>query len=153
MPGQIRGQAIVFKVIGNEHGHSGRGQQIRPCQKISKVNLAADHKVAHGDFHELNDFAGINARLGCEFFVRTSQHVHIGEGHGTKATPLYQNRFFIEHFRRLKHGTIGGKHRRFTQAQLHKLHAHHAVIDMLKGVTGEFDHINLNAIHAQSVQQ
>ncbi len=59
----------------------------------------------------------------------------------------------MKHFRRLHDFTAGREHGRISQAALHELQAHEPVVDARKGRAGELDHVDLDALARQLVQE
>src|SRR5207248_2494956 len=55
-PEEISGEPVVFEVIGDDHGHAARGEDVRAREEIAPVYLrAAGQQIAHRQFHQRED--------------------------------------------------------------------------------------------------
>src|SRR5205809_4236068 len=91
-PGEVGGQLIVSEVIGDEHGHAARGEDVGAREEIATVYLrAAGQQIAHGQFHESED--GLARDRGVFFKLRQGglQHVEVDVRDRTKTAALDQH--------------------------------------------------------------
>src|SRR5439155_15028389 len=153
-PGEIGGEPVVFEVIGDEHGHAARGEDVRAREEIATVYLrAASQQIAHGQFHERQDrfvlYRGVLFKLRQGAF----QHVEVDVGDRTKTAPLDQHGLVMQHVGRLQHLTVRPEHGGTAQSQLHELQRHDAVVDVAEFDSAELEHVDLDATCGEVVEQ
>ena len=85
--------------------------------------------------------------------MRALEHVHRDLRCRPEAAALDQDALLVEHVRRLDDLAVGGKHGRAGQAGLHQLEAHQPVVHVLERRALEIDHVDLDALGRQVVEE
>ena len=104
-------------------------------------------------FHQLDDLLALDLRVLGELLARRVDHVDVDLGHRAKAAALDQNRLLAQHLGWLQDLARGAEHRRAGQPELHELQGHHAVVDVAELDPRELDHVDLDALGREAVEQ
>ena len=105
--------------------------------------------------HLENDewFFALGLGLVSELYKRTLEHVDRYAGGWPEAAAFDQHRPFVKQLRRLHDLAVGLEHRRLGQSMLDELQAHQTVVDPLECRAVEPDHVDLNPLGGQLVQE
>ena len=79
------------------------------------IQLSLSEQILKSHLHEQDQIFFRASRLCENSAVRAIQHVVRGVGHGPKATPLDQDRFFMKHFSGLYRLAVRREHHRARQ--------------------------------------
>lgn len=82
---EISSEAVIFSVIGDEHGLAGGVDEIGTGKKIAVINHAGGKEVVHRNFKNFNNLLRTDA--GLEWLARPREHVegNVGERPETAA--------------------------------------------------------------------
>src|SRR6185437_6541820 len=153
-PGEVRGQPIIFEVMGDDHGHPTRGQHLRACEKIAAVNVfAAGEQIAHGQFHQGQDWFVRHRGFLFKLNQSALEHIEVDVGDRTKTAALDQHSFVMQHVGRLQHLAVRTKHGGAAQSDLHELERHDAVVHVAKLDSAELKHVDLEATRGEVIEQ
>jgi len=120
---------------------------------VDRSRSGGRHQVAHRDLHHRDHGAALDVGLARELRQCALHHVDVDVRHRTEAATLDQDRLLVEHLGRLQDCPVGGEHRRPGESELHQLQAHDAIVDVPELDAGELDHVDLDALGRQAVEQ
>ena len=110
--------------------------------QAAQRHLGQDHRLLVAHFGFLD-----------ELLARALEQIERELGGGPEASPLHQDRLSVEHFGGLHDVARRGEHGGVGQPALHQLQGHEPVIDPGEGRAGEPDHVDLDALPGEIVDQ
>ncbi len=151
---QVGGQAVVVEVVGDQHGHTACGEQLRAGEEVAPVHIgSACEQVAHRDLGERQHRLARDSRIFLEPCPGRLEHVEVHMRRRPEATPLHQDRLLAQHLTRLQHLTVGAEHRHAAEPELHELERHQPVVHAAELDAAELDHVNLDAARGEAVEE
>ena len=122
-------------------------------RKVAEIERALGEQVVHRDLGEGDRFAVFLGDLLLEALARRAQHVDVHVRDGAEAAPLHQDRPLAQHLGRLQHLPLRREHRGPGESELHEPQAHHTIVHVAELDAGELDHVDFDAVGAQTIEQ
>jgi branched-chain amino acid transport system substrate-binding protein len=144
---------VILAVLRDQNRTSNRPQHIDAIEKIPKIQLSAGQEVFHGNLHQNFGLLIFHRLLVDEHRAGAIKHVIRHKRYGAEAATFDEERLFVKSICRTDDLTIRAKEGRVGQTSRHELKGHDPIVHFHKIGSAETNHIDLDAIRAEIVEQ
>ena len=146
-------EAEVFAEAGNQHRLAEGAENVGAVEEVLRIELAGAEEVFHGDLGQSEDSAWRLIFARGKNIVSAAQHLVSDMRDGTKTAAFDQHGALVEFFGRLHDFAVRAEHGGATQTLGDQLEAHQTVVDSGKGRSAETDHVHLDTLRREVIEQ